>query len=85
MRVRRDAERDALGTAERPESDLESTYRVMRAFAMMKEQPADAAKLRGFIARCRAKAGGYGERPGELPTVTGTYFAAIVTHWLEQR
>jgi hypothetical protein len=74
-----------FGTAERPDSDLESTYRVMRAFAMMKELPRDPPKLRAFIAKCHAETGGYGERVGEPPTVAGTYFAAIILHWLDQR
>jgi Prenyltransferase and squalene oxidase repeat len=74
-----------FGTAERPESDLESSYRIVRAFHMMKERPADVAKLRAFVASCRAATGGYGERPGQPPTAAGTYFAAIILHWLDAR
>jgi hypothetical protein len=74
-----------FGTAERTESDLESSYRVVRAFHMMKELPADPAKLKAFIARCRSATGGYGERAGEPPTAAGTYFAAITLHWLDER
>src|SRR5262249_53996756 len=33
-------------------SDLESTYRIMRAFWMLKEKP-DLDRLAAFIARCR--------------------------------
>jgi prenyltransferase beta subunit len=74
-----------FGTAERPESDLESSYRIVRAFHMLKERPADVAKLRSFVASCRGPMGGYGERPGQPPTAAGTYFAAIILHWLDER
>jgi hypothetical protein len=73
-----------FGSADRPTSDLETSYRVMRAFVMLKERPADPAKLRGFIAKCRSVTGGYGEQAGQPPTVGGTYFAAIILHWLDQ-
>ena len=43
-------------------SDLETCYRVMRAFHMLKAKP-DAKKLRGFIAACRNADGGYGVAP----------------------
>jgi hypothetical protein len=72
-----------FGSAECDGSDLESTYRVMRAFAMMKELPADPAKLRSFMAKCRSEAGGYGVMPGQPPTAAGTYYAAIISHWLD--
>src|SRR5262249_29749373 len=44
-------------------SDLESSYRVMRCFHMMKERPADVEKLKSFIGKCRNKDGGYGTAP----------------------
>jgi hypothetical protein len=66
-------------------SDLESTYRVMRGFVMLKERPADVPKLRAFIARCRSAGGGYGVMPGQPPTAAGTYYAAILLHWLDGR
>ena len=34
-------------------SDLESTYRVMRAFVMLKAKPLNIAGLRDFIQKCR--------------------------------
>lgn len=64
-------------------SDLESTYRVMRAFMLMKERPKNRAAMREFIARCRNKDGGYGVKPGEPSSASGVYFAAIITHWLD--
>jgi prenyltransferase beta subunit len=73
-----------FGSAERDGSDLESTYRVMRSFAMLKERPVDVDKLRSFIAKCRSANGGYGIQPGQPPTAAGTYYAAIVTHWLDE-
>jgi prenyltransferase beta subunit len=62
-------------------SDLETSYRVMRCYHMLKSQP-DAAKLRDFIAKCRNSDGGYGVAPGKPSLVSGTYFAAIILHWL---
>jgi hypothetical protein len=64
-------------------SDLESTYRVMRAFVMLKRKPGAPAGVRSFIAKCRNDDGGYGVTPGEASTVSGTYYAAIVLHWLD--
>jgi prenyltransferase beta subunit len=63
-------------------SDLETCYRVMRAFAMLKEKPANAEALRRFVSRCRNADGGYGLAPGQPSTITATYFAGAVLHWL---
>ena len=61
-------------------SDLETSYRVMRAFFMLKAQP-DLEKLRGFLARFRESDGGYVPEPGKAAD-----FAVIdapdVNHWL---
>ena len=52
---------------------------------MLKEMP-DAAKLKAFIARCRNEYyGGYGVTPGAKPTVAGTYYAAVLLYWLDQK
>jgi prenyltransferase beta subunit len=64
------------------QSDLESCYQVVRAFHMAKAQPADVAKLRAFIARCRNADGGYGVEPTAPSTVPATYYASILRHWL---
>jgi prenyltransferase beta subunit len=64
-------------------SDLETTYRVMRCYMMLKATPGNVDGLRAFIARCRNEDGGYGVTPGQTSTVGGTYFAAIVLHWLK--
>ena len=63
-------------------SDVETTYRVMRAFHLLKERPKDVAKLKEFIAKCRNADGGYGVVPGQPSTAAGTYFAATVRKWL---
>lgn len=65
-------------------SDLEATYRIVRAFHMLKDRP-DEAKLRAFITKSRNADGGYGVAPGQKSTVSGTYFAAIVLHWLDEK
>jgi hypothetical protein len=64
------------------EPDAETTYRVMRAFMLLKENPKDPAKVREFLAKCRNADGGYGTKPGEASTLGGVYFAAIITRWL---
>lgn len=74
-----------FGQASSETSDLETTYRVMRCFMMLKEKPTDPAKVRAFIASCRAKDGGYGVAPGQPSNVGGTYFAGIVLKWLEEK
>lgn len=73
-----------FGTADARTSDLETTYRVMRCFMMLKEDPKDAKALRGFIHSCHNKDGGFGVRTGENSTVSATYFAAVVEHWLKK-
>lgn len=70
--------------ADAKSSDLETSYRVTRAFVMLKEKP-DAAKLKEFIAKCRNDDGGYGVTPGAKSTVAGTYYAAILHYWLEKK
>jgi prenyltransferase beta subunit len=64
-------------------SDLESCYRVVRAFHMLHEKPDAVACLR-FITRCRNADGGYAIAPGQTSTVAATYFASIIQHWLSE-
>jgi prenyltransferase beta subunit len=71
-----------FGKAGEKESDGETTYRVMRAFHLLKEKPKDVAKLKDFFAKCRNADGGYGVAPGQPSTVSGTYYAAAVSRWL---
>ncbi len=72
-----------FGKAGAAGSDLETTYRVVRCYHMLKAQPAAAEKCRAFIASCRNADGGYGVAPGEPSNVSGTYFAGILLHWLD--
>ncbi len=65
-------------------SDGETTYRVMRAFHLLKEKPKGVAKVREFFAKCRNADGGYGVAPGQPSTVSGTYYAAAVSRWLAE-
>jgi prenyltransferase beta subunit len=62
-------------------SDLETTYRVVRSLVMLKERP-DVGKLKDFIASCHNDNGGYGVTPGAPSSVSGTYYAAIMLHWI---
>ncbi len=64
-------------------SDLETTYRVVRCYHMLKAQPAAADRCREFIASCRNADGGYGVKAGEPSSAGGTYFAGIILHWLD--
>jgi prenyltransferase beta subunit len=66
-------------------SDLETSYRVMRCYHMLKEKPKAAEKLREFVAKCRNEDGGYGVAPGEKSAVGPTYFASIILHWLDEK
>lgn len=64
-------------------SDLEATYRVMRGVWMLKLKP-DTAAVRKFIASCRHGDGSYAVQPGKPASVSATYYAGIVLHWLDK-
>ena len=66
-------------------SDLETTYRVMRAMVLAKERPKNTFKLGEFLASCRNADGGYGTAPGEPSSASGTYYCAVVSKWLETK
>lgn len=66
-------------------SDLETTYRVMRCYHMLQAKPASVEGVRSFVAKCRNSDGGYAVAPGQPSSVSGTYFAAIVLHWLKEK
>jgi len=66
-------------------SDLETTYRVLRAFHMLKTKPVGADRLRAFLARCRNDDGGYGVAPGLPSNVSGSYYTSIILHWLNEK
>ncbi len=71
------------GKAGAKTSDLDSTYRVMRALMLAKETPADSAKLKQFLASCRNANGGYGSTPGVPSSAAGTYYFASISKWLK--
>jgi prenyltransferase beta subunit len=75
----------AFGKEDVETSDLETSYRVTRSLHMLKTQPADPDRLRAFIGKCRNADGGYGVAPGQLSSAGGTYFAAIILHWLVEK
>ena len=64
-------------------SDIETTYRVMRALMLLKEKPKDAKKLREFIGSHRNKDGGFATKPGDKSSMSGVYYCAIVSKWLD--
>jgi prenyltransferase beta subunit len=64
-------------------SDLEACYRVIRLFYRLGVTPENVDKLRQFISSCRNEDGGYGRTPDERSSLHGTYYAAIITHWLD--
>lgn len=66
-------------------SDLETTYRVMRCFVMLKAKPGNVEGIRSFVAKCRNADGGYAVAPGQPSSIGGTYFASIILHWLDQK
>jgi prenyltransferase beta subunit len=72
-----------FGKAGAAVSDLETCYRIVRAFHMLKSKPQGSQRLRDFIARCHNEDGGYGVAPGQPSNVSGCYFAAIILHWLK--
>lgn len=82
-----DGQRDdhGFGPAGTKSSDLETTYRVLRCYHMLKAKPAGVQKVREFIARCRNTDGGYGVAPGKPSSAPGTYFAGIILHWLDEK
>jgi prenyltransferase beta subunit len=65
-------------------SDLESTYRVMRALMLLKAKPKNPQALRLFVQSHRNKDGGYGARLAEKSSASGTYYAVMVTRWLDE-
>jgi hypothetical protein len=74
-----------FGAAGAESSDLATSYRIARAFHMLKTKPQGADRLRAFIARCRNDDGGYGVEPGKPSNVSGCYYASIIRHWLDEK
>ncbi len=78
-------QRDDGGWGKKDEkaSDIETTYRVMRALMLLKEKPKDGKKLREFIDAHRNKDGGYATKPGEKSSMSGVYYCVTVSKWLD--
>jgi prenyltransferase beta subunit len=74
-----------FGKAGADVSDLETCYRIARAFHMLKTKPQGTERLREFIAHCHNDDGGYGVVPGQPSNVGGCYYAAIILHWLDEK
>jgi prenyltransferase beta subunit len=73
-----------FGQADAEGSDLETTYRVMRAFFMLKARPDNVEGVRSFVAKCKNDDHGFGVRPNQPSSVAATYYAAVINHWLEK-
>jgi prenyltransferase beta subunit len=99
IQVLKDAQRPDGGFSEpgAEGSDLATTYRIMRALAMLKAKP-DEAACRKFVASCRNDNGSYKLRltapPAQqgrgqmrpqpnIDAVMSTYFAGAINHWLD--
>jgi hypothetical protein len=65
-------------------SDIESTYRVMRALTLLNEKPKDMPSLKRFVESHRNKDGGYATKPGDKSSAGGTYYAVIILKWLDE-
>ena len=65
-------------------SDVETTYRVMRAMYLLKEKPKDVTKLRQFLASHRNADGGYATKPGDPSTMSGVYYCIIISKWIDE-
>lgn len=72
-----------FGKSDAAGSDLETSYRIVRTYVMLKARPARSDDLRAFIVKCRNTDGGYGVTPGTPSTASATYFASILLHWLD--
>lgn len=65
-------------------SDIESTYRVMRALMLLRVKPKDVQKLRDFIESHRNGDGGYATKPGDKSSASGVYYCVTVSKWLDE-
>lgn len=63
-------------------SDLEACYRIVRLFSRLDAKPDRPETLEAFIASCKNTDGGYATRPADPSSLHGTYYAAILRHWL---
>jgi hypothetical protein len=85
-RIFAEGQRDDGGWGKKGEkaSDIETTYRVMRALMLLKEKPKDVKKLREFIEVHRNGDDGYATKPGAKSSMSGVYYCIIVSKWLDE-
>ena len=57
----------------------------MRSLHMLHSQPQDVDRLRAFLDSCHNADGGYGVAKGKTSSVSGTYYAASILHWLNEK
>lgn len=74
-----------FAAADKKASELETSYRVLRTYHMLKAKPKRADDLKAFLAKCRNTDGGYAVSPGGESSLSGTYFAGIIYHWLDSK
>jgi len=72
------------GKANAKDSDLETSYRVMRALHLLKDKPKDTKALKAFLAKCRNPDGGYSVERGKASTLSGVYYASAISKWMER-
>ena len=67
-------------------SDLETCYRVVRALKLARADgrtaTAELARIKTFAAKCKNADGGYGVKPGEASSMSGTYYAVVIDKFL---
>jgi hypothetical protein len=87
LRIIREGQREDGGWGKKgePASDPETTYRVMRALMLLKEKPSHPEAVRKYMASLRKPAGGYATRPTDAASVGGTYYAVMISKWLDER
>jgi prenyltransferase beta subunit len=65
-------------------SDIESTYRVMRALMLSKAKPKDMDAVDTFVYKHRNKDGGFAVKPGQDSSTSGAYYATMILMWLDE-
>ena len=67
-------------------SDLETCYRVVRALKLARADgrtaTAELTRVKTFVAKCKNADGGYGVKPAEPSSMSGTYYAVVTEKFL---
>ncbi|CAN5322917.1 hypothetical protein BH11PLA2_BH11PLA2_00840 [soil metagenome] len=72
------------GKADAKASDLETTYRVMRALMLLKEKPKDVKALNAWLSKHRNTDGGYAMEPGKPSSMSAVYYVSAIGSFLEK-